>query len=378
MIPRIQSFPITELASGDRLALRVYQFIGSQPGQKAYLQANLHGAEIVGNAVIYQLIDFLSSLEDVQLRGEIWLVPACNPMGTNQRSHHFSTGRFNAYDGENWNRIFWDYEREINDIDEFARSQLDCEPSQIQENYRQKIATHFHRLLEKIESPSSVSLSDRYRYYLQSLCLDADCVIDLHSSTNQGIDYLYCFPGQEKSAKYFLLDRGIVFDTYDGCAFDEAFLKPWLALEKSLAKFGKPVKFGLESWTIELGAGMQMNPDSVFRGLRGIKNYLVDRGMLDIPHFPLCQTFSHQITFVPKSHLKKYYAPRGGMIQSRVPLGAYVEAKQLLYQLLCLNKEGSFPQICDVVAERAGLVFDVSTNHAVNQGEYVLEMMEDA
>lgn len=377
MIPRIWTLPIADLASGDQLTLQVHQFIGSKPGKKAYIQANLHGAEIVGNAVIFQLIEFFSQLEAKQIEGEIWLVPACNPMSTNQRSHHFSTGRFNAYDGENWNRIFWDYERDGENIADFARSQLDNEPSQIRENYRRQIASHFDRLLEKINAPSSVSLSDRYRYHLQSLCLDADYVIDIHSSTNQGIDYLYCFPGQEKSAKYFLLDRGIIFDNYDGCAFDEAFLKPWLALEKHLKILGKLIELGLESWTLELGSGMQMNPDSVFRGVRGIKNYLVYQGLLDLPNFPLCQTFSHQLKLVPKSHLKKYYAPHGGMIQSRVPLGTFVEAGQGLYQLLCLNKDGRLPTQVDVCAERSGFVFDVSTNHAVNQGEYILEIMEE-
>lgn len=377
MIPQIWTLPIVELASGDQLTLQVYQFIGSKPGKKAYLQANLHGAEIVGNAVIFQLIECFASLDETQIEGEIWLVPVCNPMSTNQRSHHFSTGRFNAYDGENWNRIFWDYERDGENISDFARSQLDYEPSQIRDNYRRQIAVHFDRLLEKINSPSSVSLSDRYRYHLQSLCLDADYVIDIHSSTNQGINYLYCFPGQEKSAKYFLLDRGIIFDNYDGCAFDEAFLKPWLALEKHLSKLGKSIKFGIESWTLELGSGMQMNPDSVFRGVRGIKNYLVYQGLLNLPNFPLCQTFSHQLKLVPKSHLKKYYAPQGGMIQSRVQLGTSVEAGQWLYQLLCLNKDDRSPKLVDVCAERSGLVFDVSTNHAVNQGEYILEIMEE-
>lgn len=377
MIPRIWTLPIAELTSGDCLSIQVYQYIGSKPGKKAYLQSNLHGAEIVGNAVIYQIIELLSSLEETQLQGEIWLVPACNPMSTNQRSHHFSTGRFNAYNGENWNRIFWDYEREGDSIADFARSQLDRNPSQIRENYRRQIAFDFEHLLKKINSPSSVSLSDHYRYHLQSLCLDADYVIDIHSSTNQGIDYLYCFPNQEKSAQYFLLDRGIIFDEYDGCAFDEAFLKPWLALEQQLKILGKSIQFGIESWTLELGAGMQMNPDSVFRGVRGIKNYLVHKEILDLPNFPLCQTFSHSLKLVPKSHLKKYYAPRGGTIPSRVRLGTFVETGQWLYQLLCLNKEVRLPEIVDICAERSGLVFDVSTNHAVNQGEYVLEIMEE-
>lgn len=376
MIPTISTIPIAELASGDILSIQVYKFVGAKPGKKAYLQANLHGAEIVGNAVISQLIEFLGTLDETQLNGEIWLVPTCNPLGTNQRSHHFSSGRYNPYDGKDWNRIFWDYEKEGEEISEFAQNNLDLEPSQIRENYRKQIKNCFDRVVAKQEKPSSVSFSDRYRYRLQALCLDADYVIDLHSSTNQSIDYLYCFQGQEESARYFLLDSSILFNEYDGQAFDEAFLKAWLALEAEFEKLGKSVKLDVESWTVELGSGMQINPDSVFRGVRGIKNYLSYKKILDIPGFPLYQSLSQKLEFTPKSQVKGYYASRGGMIRSRVDLGTHIQAGQLLYQILCFNKTGRLPEIIDVFAEASGRVFQVSTNHAVNEGEYVLGVME--
>ena len=124
MLPTITQIDLGKLASGDTISLQIYKFIGKKPGKKAYIQSNLHGAEIVGNAVIQQLIEFLSSLDEEQIRGEIWLVPACNPLATNQRNHFFSTGRFNNYDGINWNRIFWDYEKCCDDLEDFARSQL--------------------------------------------------------------------------------------------------------------------------------------------------------------------------------------------------------------------------------------------------------------
>ena len=112
----ISKVPLLQLASGDRLSLQLYKFTGAKPGKKAYIQANLHGSEISGNAVINELIQFLIALEPRQLNGEIWLVPVCNPIGINQRSHHFSTGRYNPYDGKDWNRIFWDYEQQGEDI----------------------------------------------------------------------------------------------------------------------------------------------------------------------------------------------------------------------------------------------------------------------
>ncbi|VXD13917.1 Succinylglutamate desuccinylase/aspartoacylase (fragment) [Planktothrix serta PCC 8927] len=109
MNPKILTIPLVKLASGDRLFLQVYQFKGSKPGKKAYLQSKLHGAEISGNAVIHDLIKFLTNSDPDQLTGEIWLVPVCNPLSVNQRSHQFSCGRYNPYNGKDWNRIFWDY-----------------------------------------------------------------------------------------------------------------------------------------------------------------------------------------------------------------------------------------------------------------------------
>jgi predicted deacylase len=375
MIPTISTIPIQHLASGDRLSIQVYKFIGAQPGKKAYLQANLHGAEIVGNAVIHQLIEFLMSLDDTKLAGEIWLVPVCNPISTNQRTNYFSTGRYNTYNGKDWNRIFWDYEKECEDLEDFAKSQINLEPAEIRKNYLERILSNFQKQLEKIQSPSSLPFNERYRYHLQSLCLDANYVIDIHSSSNQAIDYLYCFQTREESAKAFLLDYGILMNEYDGDAFDEAFMKPWLALEKKLAELGKAIQFDIDSWTLELGSGMQMNPDSVKKGFFRIKNYLARKGVLNIPGFPLESTPSHKVNFTIKSEIKKYYAPAGGMIQSRVQFGSSIKAGQLLYQLLSFNKNEELPRIIDVCAEADGLVYDVSTNHAVHEGEYVLSVM---
>ena len=372
MSPEISTVDLLQLASGDILSLQVYKFVGQQPGKKAYIQANLHGAEIVGNAVIQQLIEFLCSLERSQLQGEIWLVPVCNPLGVNQRSHFFSTGRFNSYDGKNWNRIFWDYQKQADNLTGFAKSQLNFSPEEIRDNYLFQIKQSWQEELKRIEQPSSVPISRQYRASLQSLCLDADYVIDIHSSSNQAIDYTFGFKERIESAKYLLLEYGIIMDEYDGDAFDEAFLKPWLALETELAGLGKDIKFDLESWTLELGAGMAMNPDSVAKGLAGIKNYLAYKQMLNLSQ-PLQMI---DTVVVSKSKIQSYYAPAGGMIQSRLSLKTRVKSGDLIYQLLSFNKQGKAPQIINVQAETAGIVFDISTNQCVNQGEYVMDILD--
>jgi hypothetical protein len=378
MIPTISNIKLLKLASGDILSIQVYKFLGKKSGKKAYIQSNLHGSEIVGNAVIEQVIEFLTALDETQIIGEIWLVPVCNPLGTNQRSHYFSTGRFNSYDGRDWNRIFWDYEKECVDLEFFAKTQVNLEVLAIRNNFLEKQKAAFAKQLEQIQKPSSIPYREQYRYLLQSLCLDADYVIDIHSSSNQGLDYLYCFHGREESAKYFLIEYGILMTEYDGDAFDEAFMKPWLALEKQLAKLGKEIKFDLESWTLELGSGMQMNLESVEKGAKGIKNYLVAKGILNLSDRASNAPISTNTKLVRRDQIKNYYAPTGGMIQKRLPLKSSVRVGDRLYQILSFNKKGEMPRIIDIYAETDGLVFDLSINCSVNQGEYVLGILNFA
>mgnify|MGYP001791549542 CR=1 FL=1 len=381
MLPIISTIPLRQMASGDVLSLQVYKFIGANPGKKVYIQSNLHGAEIVGNAVIHQLIEFLWMLDNTDLIGEIWLLPACNPMGSNQRSHHFSSGRYCAYEAKDWNRIFWDYEKDISQVSSngenklltFAQSQLDLDLEQIRNNFLDAIKQQFVKLSDDINSECGVPYTEKFSYKLQSLSLDADYLIDIHSSTNQGLDYLYYFRDREESAKFFLLDFGILLDEYDGDAFDEAFIKPWLALEECFLQLGRTIKFDIEAWTLELGRGMEMIPESVTKGVRGIKNYLKQKGILssyskldDIP------AKNYQMNFKTKSKATKYYATVGGMINSRVALGSEVRAGEQLYQILSFNKQGKLPATVDIFAERDGFVFDVSANQAVNEGEFVL------
>jgi predicted deacylase len=375
MFPTISTLPLRQMASGDVLSLQVYKFIGASPGKKVYIQSNLHGAEIVGNAVIHHLIEFLQTLKNTNLVGEIWLVPVCNPMGVNQRSHIFSSGRYCVYEAKDWNRIFWDYEKEADDLMEFAKSQIHLAPEEVRKNYLITIGTKFAKLLEKINSSSSAPYTEIFRYQLQRLSINANYLIDLHSSTNQGLNYLYYFRNREDSAKYFLLDLGILLDAYDGDAFDEAFIKPWLALEDCFQKLGREIRFDVEAWTLELGEGMQMIPESVEKGIQGVKNYLLQKGVLQIPGFPSDQATSHEMTFKQRSNVKKYYAPAGGMIQSRVELGSEVKAGERLYQILSFNKQAQLPTVIDVCTKQDGLVYDVSTNQAVNQGEFVLGIL---
>ncbi|MEL6319689.1 MAG: succinylglutamate desuccinylase/aspartoacylase family protein [Cyanobacteria bacterium J06626_14] len=376
MKPEIQTIPIASLASGDRLFLKLYTFVGQSPGKTAYLQANLHGAEIAGNAVIDELIRYFRRLPPEQLSGEVRLVPVCNPIAMNERSHHFSSGRFNPYDGKDWNRIFWDYEKYgQDDLIEFAQINLTQEIEIVQQHYRQSIMNAFVRAKASMATPSSAPFHEKYRSCLQSLSLDADYIIDLHSSTNDGLNYIYYFQDRANSAKQFLMPIGIELDVFDGDAFDEAFIRPWLKLEEQFASLGRHAQFDIEAFTLELGSGMQMNPDSIKQGVAGIQNYLRHKQMLHIPDSSADCPQPSAIYLTTNSRVERYYAPSGGLLTSRASLGQKVEEGDPLYHLLCFSKEDDYPITTTVQAKQSGLVFDLSLNNSLNEGDYVLSIL---
>jgi predicted deacylase len=131
----------------------MYRFQGAEPGLTVYCQANLHGAEFAGNAVIQQLLArFLQACDPALLAGEVRLVPVCNPLGVNLRSHHFASGRYNPYDGRDWNRIFWDYSDQKGAIAAFAQAHQDQDLPTLTHRFREQLLAAFQQQREGLEA----------------------------------------------------------------------------------------------------------------------------------------------------------------------------------------------------------------------------------
>jgi predicted deacylase len=61
---------VGEMASGAALTVPVYRLKGDSSAPSVYIQANMHGAEIQGNEVIFQLLELLKS---TKINGDITL-----------------------------------------------------------------------------------------------------------------------------------------------------------------------------------------------------------------------------------------------------------------------------------------------------------------
>ncbi|OUR82060.1 peptidase M14, partial [Colwellia psychrerythraea] len=162
-------------ASGRKMHVPVYRFQGEEPGPKVYIQSSVHGAEVQGNVVIYHLIEYLKV---TPIRGEVVLIPNCNPVGTNIKSGEYTLGRFDPVNGENWNRGYFFKEELINDFVDTLTEEQSFDDI--------KLAFR-HRVKEAIDTELSktwgIGLASRLNLQLQYLAFEADIVIDLHTGS---------------------------------------------------------------------------------------------------------------------------------------------------------------------------------------------------
>lgn len=162
--------PIQKLPTGETSFVQAYRFQGGA-GPNIYIQANLHGPEIIGTPLIGLLIEYLKSLEHIN--GSITLVPCANPLGVRESSTALD-GRWNKKSGYNWNRIFsvenrWSSAKEK---DEYYRNLLDS-----------------HNL----------SIEDKLTAVLHTIAGVPDYVIDLHCCGIETCNYVFSFPEQAES-----------------------------------------------------------------------------------------------------------------------------------------------------------------------------------
>src|ERR1035438_3418316 len=88
-------------AVGQAMTAPVFWCHGRNPRPLAYIQANVHGAELQGNAAILALFDLL---EKEPPRGSLILVPRVNPVAANQQVGDYVSGVFDLASGVNFNR----------------------------------------------------------------------------------------------------------------------------------------------------------------------------------------------------------------------------------------------------------------------------------
>ena len=169
---------IQQLAHGETLAIQAHVFAGKKEGPTIYLQANLHGPEVFGTALLLELIAVLKKKKDI--KGRVIIVPCANPTAVSQVAYNSMVGRWNPQSGANWNRIF-----------------------------------ALVGLGDSIEAKLAAALG--------SLSAGADYVLDIHTTGSANAEHLFTYPWMHETFAPLGTPFHLELDPAEGVgAFDES------------------------------------------------------------------------------------------------------------------------------------------------------------
>lgn len=318
---------VAQNASGRNMQVPIYRFIGKQSGPKVYIQSSIHGAEVQGNVVIYHLIQWLKR---IPIRGEVVLVPNCNPVGTNIKAGEYTLGRFDPVNGTNWNRGYY-YDRDA--VLKFART---VGPEESIDSIKQRFRQKIHQGLQKrLQTEWGLGLANQLNLKLQTIAANADIVLDLHNGP-VSTRHIYVPEYIKDAAMHFNIPHIIYIPNVFAGALDEATFCPWWTLSDALSKrFDRQVSFGVEAFTVEMGSQEVVNFDEGEEDAEGILSYLNNRGVL-VDASVTAKPMPRYATFL--KDYKTLFTKTGGMVEYIAKPGDKLRAGECLARVLNVDE----------------------------------------
>lgn len=364
MLPTTSSLQIGELAAGQALTLPIYHFKPSDDkatGPKVYIQANVHGAEVQGNAVIYQL---MKQLELCDIRGEITLVPLANPLGINQKSGEFTLGRFDPITGANWNR---EYLNHAIDLPTWYGEHAKLSDSELIQAYR---STLVEACQQKLRHEWGITTGHRLAVNLQIMAHGADIVLDLHTGP-KSCKHLYCPEYDLAAAQFLSIPYTLIIPNAFGGAMDEAAFCPWWQLSDFAKSQGRDLGVAVSALTLELASQERVCLEDARVDAQGILAYLSHRGVIAETVAPAkMQRFGCYL-----KDYKKYHAPSSGLVEYLAPVGEPLAAGQPLVNLLRMDLYGTADELKTVSLPQDCVPILHFASASVHQGTELYKVM---
>ncbi|GIU43390.1 succinylglutamate desuccinylase [Shewanella sairae] len=356
------SLVVGELATGQALSVPVFHMPAKDSAAaKVFIQANVHGAEVQGNAVIFQL---MKQLEQMDVQGEVTLLPLANPLGINQKSGEFTLGRFDPITGVNWNREYLEHNI---DIASWYQQHHHLSDQALIDAYRIQLIESCHAHLN---SEWGVTTGKRLAVTLQSMAHAADIVIDLHTGP-KSCKHMYCPEYDVESASFFSIPFTLVIPNDFGGAMDEAAFCPWWQLSEYARSQGHDLAVAVSAFTLELGSQERIDMDDALNDAQGILAYLSHRGVV-----------AEKVTAaeMPRSacylkDYKKFHAPAAGMVEYKAELGHMLYSGKPLANVLRLDRYGTDEEFIELTLQQNCVPILHFASASVYQGTELYKVM---
>ncbi|MCO4793726.1 MAG: succinylglutamate desuccinylase/aspartoacylase family protein [Bacteriovoracaceae bacterium] len=378
-ILEIQTIEVHKLPSGESLNVKAYIFDSGLEGPTTYIQSSVHGAELQGNIVIYEM---MKHIKNHDFKGKITFVPLANPFATNNRLGGHTQGRFNPITGHNWNRNYTDLmglkeDQKNFSMKNFVTKFIDSPWEEIKKEY--KIA--IEKMIQSFENKMTYERGPQHNKFLnlklQSMASDADFVLDLHTGPI-ATRYIYSAEYERDRVKDLSFPFNLSIPNKFAGAMDEACFMPWVELSKSFKSQGREIPIEFESYTVELGSEELINTQQGVIDSSRLLHFLYLRGQLvdDVRYSPPSGQYLSLL-----DDYKTYYSSDGGLFEYHLAPGDTFKKGDILGEYLLLqhidedfNEDKVRPKL---VAVKDGIVINHCTTCSIGLGNELYQVMEN-
>lgn len=369
------SFHIDQLDLGEDSASRAFsakimRLKSTEPGPRALMIASVHGAEVQGNAVIWELLNQLSTLP---FCGEFIFIPLANPRATSTKIGTMTLGRFNPVTGDNWNRLYIDLAQDLQ-VEQFVRDHSTLNEAQLNQQYKIWLKQKVQRL-QSDRSIYGVNENGRLHLKLQEIAVECDFILDLHTGPC-ATEYLYAPEYAKLLARDLPFAHQLIVPHVFAGAFDEASFMPWVILNQQMQKLGRQYTIPVEAYTVELGSEEYISSNLAKSQAAKILYFFSKRAMIQrtLPD-PKVALFQSEL-----KHYKTYYSPQGGLVEYLIKPGEHFHKGDCLARILNFSKLEQLQELpscwTPLHAIEAGICINHYPSAIVAQGHELFQVME--
>jgi len=358
----VESLALPCASMGNSRSLTVHRYGDRTHPAKAYLQAGLHADEAPGFLVMHHLLERLDRADARRaIAGEIVLVPVANPIGVGQWRDDGLQGRFDFWNGINFNRRFPDLSAQVA---EHVKDALGDRP---EDNIRM-IREATGKVLSTLTAEGEAG---HLKLMLLALAHDADIVLDLHCDY-QAVLHVYMgeslWPRDRDLPAQLGARATLLADDSGVTPFDEACSRIWFRLA---ARFPEhPIPPACLAVTVELRGLADLSHETAGQDADNIVALLTRRGLIkgDRPILP-----SLPCNATPLSGVEHIKAPCPGVVVFHKKPGDKIASGQVVAEVVN-PLAGAHGRVCPIRATTDGVLFARSADRFARPGRILAKI----
>ena len=354
---------LPESSPGTRRFLEIIRYGTPGARPKVYLQAGLHADEAPSYVVLFHLRKLLDQAEvQGDIKGEIIVVPAANPIGLSQWRNETLQGRFDSASSINFNRNHQDLAASISDK---INNRLSGNP----ETNVELIRTVTRELLEETTPTDE---AEALKLLLYSLSHDSDIVLDLHCDLD-ALLHLYLgtplWPDGADLAAYLGAEAVLLASDSGGTPFDEANSRLWWNLAETFPNF--PIPPACFSATVELRGAADTDISVARQDANNLYSFLQNRGAVaGIPaELP---TLRYEAT--PLTGVDYIKATSPGIVSYLKKVGETVEKDEVVAAILNPLAEDEAQRVIEIKSKTEGILFSRNIDRFARPGRIIAKV----